>query len=457
MPLSRRTLLRAGAASGALLMAAPAVSAPLGPAPEFATSRRSRLFPGTALAHADLHNHTLYSDGDGDPALAFASMRAAGVDVAALTDHATVGKAFGELGSACSPGGCGGLEGLDEQRWAATRALADAADAPHEFTAIRGFEWSSPTLGHLNVWFSQTWTDPALTAGLGTGEGLAQFLRGVPGLGPVLDPVVEGVVRDLPTTDRGMELFYAWLGRDPATPVLGGGRDGLSGFNHPGREPGRFSSFAYDAALRDRMVSMEIFNRGEDYLFEGTDAGRVSPLTQCLDAGWRVGLLGVSDEHGTDWGYPDGKGRTGLYVRQLTRAGVREAMQSRRVFATRLRGLRVGASANGTQMGSTLRHRTGPVRFLLDVDRGPAWAGTALQVQVLMTGTPLPTVVHSEAFTVPGDGSLISFTAPVDAGSGRWVVLRLSDPAQPCDRRAPASYQPYGNAIAYTAPFFLEP
>src|SRR5687768_7367196 len=96
--LSRRTLLKAGAASGALLMARPALASPLGPSPEFATSRRSRLFPGTALAHADLHNHTLYSDGDGDPALAFASMRAAGVDVAALTDHATVGKALGELG-----------------------------------------------------------------------------------------------------------------------------------------------------------------------------------------------------------------------------------------------------------------------------------------------------------------------------------------------------------------------
>jgi hypothetical protein len=296
-----------------------------------------------------------------------------------------------------------------------------------------------------------------LTGGTGTGEGIAQFLHDVPGLGPVIDPVVDGLVRDLPTTNQGMELFYAWLGRDPSTPLLGGGLDGLSGFNHPGREPGRFSSFSYDAALRERMVSMEIFNRGEDYLFEGTDVGRVSPLTQCLDAGWRVGLLGVSDEHGTDWGYPDGKGRTGLYVRRLTRAGVREAMEARRFFSTRLRGLRFGGSANGTQMGSALRLRKGPVRFLVDVDRGPAWYGKALQVQVLTTGTPLPTVLHSEAFTVPTDGSLISFTAPVDAEAGRWLVLRLSDPAEPADRRAPASYRPFGNAVAYTAPFFLEP
>ncbi|HTF60461.1 MAG TPA: hypothetical protein VK713_11195, partial [Actinomycetes bacterium] len=49
------------------------------------TSRVSRLFPGSWLAHADLHNHTWLSDGAGDPRLAFASMRAAGLDVAALT------------------------------------------------------------------------------------------------------------------------------------------------------------------------------------------------------------------------------------------------------------------------------------------------------------------------------------------------------------------------------------
>ena len=35
------------------------------------TSRRSRLFPGPFLVHADLHNHTQLSDGDGDPALLF--------------------------------------------------------------------------------------------------------------------------------------------------------------------------------------------------------------------------------------------------------------------------------------------------------------------------------------------------------------------------------------------------
>ena len=54
-----------------------------GSAPTTGAARTSRLTRGTRLVHADLHNHTLLSDGDGDPALAFASMRSAGLDVAA--------------------------------------------------------------------------------------------------------------------------------------------------------------------------------------------------------------------------------------------------------------------------------------------------------------------------------------------------------------------------------------
>lgn len=463
MNVSRRTVLKAGAASGALLLASPALARPLGPREEFSTSRSSRLFPGTRLIHADLHNHTLFSDGAGEAADAFASMRAAGVDAAALTDHATVSKALGDIEGPCSDGACGGLEGIDETRWAASEQLAEDGDVDHSFTAIRGFEWSSPTLGHVNVWFSQDWVDPLSTAGNTTGAGLAQYLHDVPGLGPQISSAVDAAVRALPSTGLGMRGFYDWLDREPflaagaAGALLSGGSDGIAGFNHPGREPGRFGHFAYDARLAERIVSLEVFNRGEDYLFEGLDAGQGSPVVECLDAGWRVGLLGVSDEHGTDWGYPDGKGRTGLYVRELTRAGVREAMVARRFFSTRLRGLRFGAAMGGQQMGSVVPHRSGPARFTVDVDRGPAALGVPLDVQVLTTGSPAPRILHTERIRVPRSGQLVSFEVPVDAADGEWVLLRLTDPAGAVDGRAPSEYAASGQAIAYAAPFFLRP
>lgn len=132
-------------------------------------------------------------------------------------------------------------------------------------------------------------------------------------------------------------------------------------------------------------------------------------------------------------------------------------MQSRRFFSTRLRGLRFGASANGRQMGSAVPHRSGRMHFVIDVDRGPAMVGRTLDVQVLMTGRPLPKVVHTERLRVPRSGRLVSFDAPVDTADGRWVVLRLTDPAEKADSRASSAYRSSGNAIAYAAPFFLQP
>lgn len=460
MSVTRRTFLAGGTAAGALLLGggADALAQPLGGV-KAGPSRASRLFPGYRLAHADLHNHSLNSDGDGDPARAFGSMRDAGLDVAALTDHATVAKALPSQAAelACAVDGCGVI-GIDEQKWQAVKGLADSANRDGSFTSIRGFEWSSPTLGHMNVWFSETWTDPASTGGFTSGEGLAQFLHDVPGLGPAVAAPLDAAVRALPSTGSSMLLFHEWLASHPSRPVLGGGSDAIIGFNHPGREPGRFGYFAYDQRLRERLVSCEVFNRGEDYLFEGTDAGFSSPIAECLDAGWKVGLLGVTDEHGTDWGYPDGKGRTGLWVKQLSRAGVREAMESRRFFSTRLRGLRLDASMKGVRMGRTVAHRNGVAEFALDLDKGPEWYGHALVVQVLQTGRPLPRVIAQRTVRVPRPGEpVIRFSVPVDAEDGRWVVLRVTDPSARPDGRATGAYVGAGSAIAYASPFFLEP
>jgi hypothetical protein len=472
MSLSRRALLKAGAASGALLLGRPlgALAGALGPTAEFSTPRGSRLFPGTRLAHADLHNHTLISDGAGNPAEAFASMRDAGLDVAALTDHSTVSWGGFSVSDPCQAArpvlgephagqsdDCRSVIGLDEAGWERTRTLADGADDPGAFTAIRGFEWSSPILGHVNVWFSERWIDPLHTGGIGP-EGLGQHARDLPGLGAPVGAGLDTALRGAPVRGSGMAAFYRWLQLDPSTPGIGGGGDGIAGFNHPGREPGRFGYFAPEPAVRHRIVSMEILNRREDYLFEGYGDGQPSPLVECLDAGWRVGLLGVTDEHGTDWGHPDGKGRAGLWVSELSRAGVREALLARRFFATSLRGLRLDASANGVRMGSALQHREGLVTFAVDVDRGPAWVGKPLQVQVLRPGAGVPTVVHVEDVVVPGpDEPVLRVEVPLRLEDGAWVVLRIADPEAVNRAAGPAGHPGNLGAVAYTSPWFLEP
>ncbi len=457
-PLTRRQVLRSSGAAGALLLAPPlrTLAGGLEPPGAPAVARASRLVPGTLAVHADLHNHTLLSDGAGDPAAAFGSMRSAGLDVAALTDHATVSQFLPESPCVVDPSGgeCQSLAGIHEGSWQRTAALADDADVPGEFTAIRGFEWSSPTLGHMNVWFSSDWADPLHTGGLGSPEDIAAFAAD--NGGPAVLSQLAGLVRSTPAAGAGMRGWYEWLKQDPSTPGLGGGADGLAGFNHPGREQLRFSEFTHDPALLERVVTLELFNRREDYLFERVDEGRTSPLVACLDAGWRTGLIGVTDEHGTDWGFPEGKGRAGMWVTELSRAGVRAALLDRRVYATSRQGLRLDATANGVRMGRTLGHRSGRVELRVDLAGGPCEPGRVVGLQVLRTGSPLPAVVEAVEVAVPDDGVL---TLPVDAdvADGRWLVLRVSLPDEPADGRADATYRAFGAGIAYSSPWWLDP
>ena len=468
MELTRRDLLKGSLAAGGLLIARQggALAKPLGPADAYGTSRVSPLAPGYLCVHADMHNHTLFSDGDGDPVEAFVSMRDAGLDVAALTDHTTISDTLPE--SPCLPFAllgqghqeCQSLAGMNETTWQVTADLAARNSVPDEFLAIRGFEWSSPTLGHMNVWFSQEFTDPLHTGGLGTADDLALFAAGedFPAPQEVLD-ALQDLVEATPAAGLGMKAWYEWLKADPSTPALGGGADGVFGFNHPGREAGRFSGFEFDQGLIDRCVSLELFNRREDYLFERTDdLGIASPLVACLDAGWRPGILGVTDEHGTDWGFPDGKGRAGLYVTGIGPDAVREALLARRFYATNLKGLRLFATANGHAMGSSVPHQTGEVEIAIDVDRGRAWWGRELGVQILGTGSPLPTVVEATTITVPRGGQQPpTITVCHDLADGEWLVVRITDPTLPADGRADATYESFGGAIAYASPFYLTP
>ncbi len=364
----------------------------------YGTRRVSPLLPGYALVHADLHNHTRLSDGRGDPRLAFDSMRAAGLDAAAITDHTNL------------PGPWGG--GLDEEGWSELAQLASASNRDGEFVAIRGFEWSHPLLGHINVWDSPTWVAPVLP------------------------------------TARDLRRFYDWL-ESPAS------ADALTSFNHPGSRGTvlRFGDFTLRIALAPRMVGLEMFNKTDDYLL-ALEPGGISPLIQCLDAGWRPGLIGVTDEHGKDWGHPDGKGRTGLYVKELSRAGVRDAMAGRRSFAARIKGLRLAATLGGVFMGQRLRQPVarGTAPLVVDLDLGPRARGMELSVQLLRWASATP-VVEEVARVEPG-ARLLTLDVPVDPDEP-WIVLRVSDPHSPAGWGVPRAYRSLGRSVAYASPWWI--
>lgn len=453
MALNRRDFLKASAAAGAALMVArPQDVFGANGLGAFPTSRTSRLFPGsgTFVVHADMHNHTLLSGGATSPQQAYDLMRSVKLDVAAITDHSLFGKVVGPV---CGSSPCSDYAGINEASWQQLRSDADAKLVDGEFVAMPGFEWTTGTLGHMNVWFSSQWTDTMVTRGQSP-SGLEAAFQNLPEPGPTVAPIIAPVIAALPDT-ASMDGFYEWLQSPPDRPVLGGGADALAGFNHP-NDYGNFEDFEFVPALVDRIVTCEAFNTDRDHTFYGMDRGLPSPLNACLNAGWRVGLIGVSDEHGDKWG--DNRSRGGMWVPSLTRAGVRAAMEQRRVFATHVPGLRVDAAANGRPMGSAVGHRSGPVRFELDVDGGASWYGRSLRVQLLRPGTTAPVLAHEEDVRLPTPAEpVIAFTVPVDVADGTWAVLRVTDPSQPAEPWTPAAFAGAGRAIAYASPFWFAP
>jgi Protein of unknown function (DUF3604) len=384
--------------------------------------RRSRLVTDPAqdlrLLFADLHNHTLNSDGRGDPERAFDQLRRAGLDVAALTDHASIphqdlrGLSLRDYPDAVALAiGRLAPRSLDAAAWKRTAELADDHDVPGEFTALRGFEWTEPWLGHVNVWFSDGYI-PVTTPGRITG--LQDFLA-----------------RDEPSA--------------------------LFGYNHPGREPGRLAGFALPVQWPDlpqRMVSLEAFNRSHDFLFEGWDAGRRSPIADCLDAGWRPGLIGSSDEHGRAYGL-EGKGRTGLWAPAHSRAGVRSALLSRRSYATREVGLLMDATLDDEPMGASVQ--AGPRRAELAVDcAGSGYDGYQVELQLLVGSSSGEdggvTAVHRAPARV---GATTRLDIQVPDGA-RWLLLRIADPRRPSGGPAPERHPAGCWGVAYASPWYLD-
>jgi hypothetical protein len=243
-----------------------------------------------AIFYGDMHNHTGFSDGMGHPEEALAQMRARGLHFAAITDH---GEFYDRMTAQ-----------HNARNWDELAELTEAMTTA-DFLAIRGFEWSSPHQGHSNVWWSEEWNG---------------YLR---------------------TGDETMHEYYRWLA------TAGPTQDAavLAGFNHPGRELACFDGCTYTPTLDDRIVTLECFNRDDDY-------GDV--YFRALDRGWHVGAIGVSDHHGDDWGSPK-LPRAGMLAPALTMQAIQETLQQRRVFATRSPTLALLITGNGSLMGSQLR------------------------------------------------------------------------------------------------------
>jgi hypothetical protein len=240
--------------------------------------------PGGMHAYwGTLHSHSSYSDGAGPPRLAFATARANGLHFLALTDH----------DAWLTPG-----------EWADVGAQAAAASIPGDFIALRGYEYTHPTDGHVTVWNTSTFAS-----------------------------------RDDPAYDTLPE-FYAWLAAQP---------DALAEFNHPFADSD-FGDFAYDPTAVHRICLLEVGNGSELYAQYYTFEAQ---WMQALAVGWSVAPANNSDTENAHWG-ADTAHRTGLVAPALTQTDLLDALRARRAFATEDSNLALTLRTGGDWMGSVI-------------------------------------------------------------------------------------------------------
>lgn len=261
------------------------------------------------LYYGYMHAHTSLSDGKGKPKDAYRMARDdAKLDFFALTDHA--------LSIPMWPW---------DAKWNLTGKTADSFNEDGRFVALRGFEWSSPTFGHINVLGTRAFTTCLVSPTMGD--------------------------------------FYGWLKSHP---------EAVCRFNHPGyadKLDVEFEHFALSMRVIDQMVGMELFNkdRGLDAFFNKgfRKGGRF--LDEAIAKGWFTGVVGGQDNHRRNWGVRSDD-RVGVWATSLTREGILDAYRGRRTFATEDLNLSLSFTANRAQMGSRLP--PGEITILIGVEDG---------------------------------------------------------------------------------------
>ncbi|MEM7346617.1 MAG: lamin tail domain-containing protein, partial [Chloroflexota bacterium] len=267
----------------------PTIPPPAPPVPPAAN-----LPEGMKAFWGNLHAHSTYSDGSGPPHYAFDLARAAGLHFYGLTDHGWW---------------------LVQNEWDQTQIQAVDATVPNEFIALRGIEWTHDSLGHINIFNTNTLTQRT--------NPLFSDLSG----------------------------FYTWLAANPTV---------IAQFNHP--DPsygGTFANFAHHPAAAPMITMQEIGNNAQHYTtYEAS-------FLQSNFAGWRTAPTNNSDSHGAKWG-TDTNARTGIIAPALTETDLLDAMRARRIFATEDSNLAVALRVDGAWMGSVLP-QTGHLNVTVDV------------------------------------------------------------------------------------------
>lgn len=332
----------------------------------------------------DIHFHSAASDGVGTVEEAYLRCRDRyGDDFACLTDHdAFIGRR------------------VTESVWRSMVETAEAFNRPDDgFVSLIGIEYTGvryPGPGHKCVYFDTA--DAALVCrwdGLEAPEDLLARVREEGGI--------------------AIPHHVGWLGGDPE--------------NHdPEVQPAWeicSTHGQYEAETTDPDAPPMGYREG---LEEHRDALRGHFIRRQLEAGKVFGFVGGSDGHGLLWHHGVGRkadshrtGLTGVWLEKLSRAGILDAIRTRRTFATSGAKIALGYKADGAWMGSKLPSPPSSLEVSWSTD-GPlelcVFTPVAGVTTAVFKGAPEP---HVPLPHLPDTGFLYLRLVQTETGETVWA------------------------------------
>ncbi len=226
---------------------------------------------------------------------------------------------------------------LTENEWEINKSTTASFNVPGEFIAFPAVEWTHKW--HMNVYFEHD-----------------------------EQPICDSPTLKCPEAHEFYEFWKPVFEADEAA----------SQVNHPA------GIFAVDwRGVDDTLTTnVEMFNVAASG--SGSEELGFGAVLWALRAGYRVGFVGVSDDHRTD--APDpliGRGLTGCHAEALTRHDLIESFQNRRCYPTTGERILVEMDVDGTLMGGEIHARVGsrlPVDVRLTGTAGP------IQIELVQGG-----------------------------------------------------------------------
>ncbi len=273
---------------------------------EFGTTGYASLLTATTLSttnysffFGDIHNHSTFSDGIGDPNEAYRYAREdAELDFFGLSDHENK---------------------LTNSEWDLLGTYADTHNKDGEFVALRGFEWTSKYHGHVTV--------------IATEE------------------ICYSGDKDSDTFSELLE----WLDDTDGIAFLNHpGREGRKEFNRLATEP---SNKVVGMELFNKGDNFNNGPNGKDgyYYNNGyyADDADKSYFDEANTMGWKLGAYGGGDHHGYHWGDSTDY-RVAVLALSNTREHILAAFRDRRMYSTLDKNLQLSFELDDYPMGSTI-------------------------------------------------------------------------------------------------------